>query len=295
MGNYSSSQNQTDPSKGNYGGSSQNNNNNSNNKYSSNAVSPSGGKGQNNGSTSSSRPGTNNQQNANQNSKFSPGFSPNSPNSPGPMDQSSLYSMPPASTAANNTDETISAVFKWDGGGKSVYITGTFNNWKMTEMHRSGNDFSYIQNVTKGAHHYRFIVDNQPSINKDVKHYEDPNRLPTNWIDFSDFSPYTGDENFFDKSKEQKLPDSEFHNNVPDVDDYTKEPPNLPPHLRHIILNKSSPNAEQMTLPTPQHVSLNHLYCTAIKDNMMVLGSTHRYKEKYCTVVFYALMPPSTQ
>jgi 5'-AMP-activated protein kinase regulatory beta subunit len=27
---------------------------------------------------------------------------------------------------------------------------------------------------------------------------------------------------------------------VPDIDDYNKEPPQLPPHLRHIILNKVS-------------------------------------------------------
>lgn len=46
-----------------------------------------------------------------------------------------------------------------------------------------------------------------------------------------------------------------------------------------------------MALPVPQHVSLNHLYCTAIKDGMMVLGATQRYKEKFFTVVFYSVMP----
>lgn len=37
---------------------------------------------------------------------------------------------------------------------------------------------------------------------------------------------------------ERKIPDSEFGQVIPDVDEYTKEPPILPPHLRHIILNK---------------------------------------------------------
>jgi 5'-AMP-activated protein kinase regulatory beta subunit len=49
-----------------------------------------------------------------------------------------------------------------------------------------------------------------------------------------------------------------------------------------------------LALPAPQTVSLNHLYCTAIKDNLMVLGATQRYKEKYITIVFYSVMPGSS-
>lgn len=70
-------------------------------------------------------------------------------------------------------------------------------------------------------------------------------------------------------------------------------PPALPPHLRHIILNKPTPTIDPQSLPVPQYVSLNHLYCTAIKDGMMVLGATQRYRDKYFTVVFYSVMHPS--
>ena len=55
-----------------------------------------------------------------------------------------------------------------------------------------------------------------------------------------------------------------------------------------------TPTTDPMALPIPQHVSLNHLYCTAIKDGMMVLGATQRYKEKFFTVVFYSVMPGTT-
>lgn len=72
-------------------------------------------------------------------------------------------------------------------------------------------------------------------------------------------------------------------------------PPALPPHLRHIILNKPTPTIDPQSLPVPQYVSLNHLYCTAIKDGMMVLGATQRYREKHFTVVFYSVMPPGPQ
>jgi hypothetical protein len=47
----------------------------------------------------------------------------------------------------------------------------------------------------------------------------------------------------------------------------------LPPHLRHIILNKPTPTIDPQALPCPQYVSLNHLYCTAIKDGMMVFNN----------------------
>ncbi|KAJ0397391.1 hypothetical protein ATCC90586_000916 [Pythium insidiosum] len=51
------------------------------------------------------------------------------------------------------------------------------------------------------------------------------------------------------------------------------------------------PSVDTRLLPVPQHVALNHLYCTAIKDGMMVLGVTQRYKQKFVTTVYYSLMP----
>jgi 5'-AMP-activated protein kinase regulatory beta subunit len=47
-------------------------------------------------------------------------------------------------------------------------------------------------------------------------------------------------------------------------------------------------------LPVPQRVSLTHLYCTAIKDGMMVPSMTHRYKAKHVTTVFYSVTPQSS-
>jgi len=78
-----------------------------------------------------------------------------------------------------------------------------------------------------------------------------------------------------------------------DIFHFYIRPPALPPHLRHIILNKPTPTIDPQALPVPQYVSLNHLYCTAIKDGMMVLGATQRYREKYFTIVFYSVMPTS--
>eukprot|EP01035_Chromulina_nebulosa_P020467 gene20467-26557_t len=146
-------------------------------------------------------------------------------------------------------DEIIPTVFKWDHGG---------------------NDFTYIHNLKRGKHAYKFIVDDEWRYSPDQPTIADIEGRINNYIDISEFSPYLGDEHFFDKSKDQKISDSEFHQYFPDIDDYTKEPPSLPPHLRHIILNKGSLTNDPLSLPVPQYVSLNHLYCTAIKDVMPV-------------------------
>ena len=57
-------------------------------------------------------------------------------------------------------EDMVPTVFRWEHGGRQVYITGTFNDWsRQIPMHRSGNDFTYIHNLRKGKHAFKFIVD----------------------------------------------------------------------------------------------------------------------------------------
>lgn len=212
-------------------------------------------------------------------------------------------------------DESVPTVFRWEHGGRQVYITGTFNNWsRQIPMHRSGNDFTYIHNLKRGKHAFKFIVDDEWRFAPDQPTVADIEGRINNFIDVSDFKAYTGDKDFekekaaaeygttaVDDAAEGETdevlsvgankPDKDgevFSHNMPDLDDYTREPPPLPPHLRHIILNKPPQLQDTAALPVPQHVALNHLYCTAIKDNMMVLGITQRYKTKFVTTVYYS-------
>jgi 5'-AMP-activated protein kinase regulatory beta subunit len=227
-------------------------------------------------------------------------------------------------------DNTVPTVFRWEHGGRQVYITGTFNGWsRQIPMHRSGNDFTYIHNLKRGKHAFKFIVDDEWRFAPDQPTVADIEGRINNFIDVTDFKPYTGDREF-EKEKAAadygyigddtvlsptvvgqddiaasastgdqsdgagsmaNRPDRDgevFSHTMPDMDEYTKEPPPLPPHLRHIILNKPPQLQDTAALPVPQHVALNHLYCTAIKDNMMVLGITQRYKTKFVTTVYYS-------
>jgi len=231
-------------------------------------------------------------------------------------------------------EDTVPTVFRWEHGGRNVYITGTFNGWsRQIPMHRSGNDFTYIHNLKRGKHAFKFIVDDEWRFAPDQPTVADIEGRINNFIDVTDFKAYTGDTDFESErhadhcsraaaaakvaaaaragpgaaaasladeassaggSKDRRRrgtadADGEVYGHVmPDLDEYTKEPPPLPPHLRHIILNKPPQLQDTAALPVPQHVALNHLYCTAIKDNMMVLGITQRYKTKSCTTVYYS-------
>jgi len=210
-------------------------------------------------------------------------------------------------------DDTVPTVFRWEHGGRQVYITGTFNGWsRQIPMHRSGNDFTYIHNLKRGKHAFKFIVDDEWRFAPDQPTVADIEGRINNFIDVTDFKPYTGDREFEKekaaaeygfiadeedasvtqpKDDDGTGPDRDgevFSQTMPDMDEYTKEPPPLPPHLRHIILNKPPQLQDTAALPVPQHVALNHLYCTAIKDNMMVLGITQRYKTKFVTTVYYS-------
>lgn len=251
---------------------------------------------------------------------------------------SSKQNLQPLDLASLTTaeDDTVPTVFRWEHGGRQVYITGTFNGWsRQIPMHRSGNDFTYIHNLQRGKHAFKFIVDDEWRFAPDQPTVADIEGRINNFIDVTDFKPYTGDREFereknaayYSQSRtvtsandggangadssdggngmigsNQTVqpdgssvmdtfvdPDGEvFTHHIPDVDEYTKDPPPLPPHLRHIILNKPPQLTDTAALPVPQHVALNHLYCTAIKDNMMVLGITQRFKTKFVTTVYYS-------
>jgi 5'-AMP-activated protein kinase, regulatory beta subunit len=210
-------------------------------------------------------------------------------------------------------DDSVPTVFRWEHGGRHVYITGTFNGWsRQIPMHRSGNDFTYIHNLKRGKHAFKFIVDDEWRFAPDQPTVADIEGRINNFIDVTAFKAYTGDKDFEREKAAAEYgvldndivtdeagpvheapgePDRDgevYSHNMPDVYDYTKEPPPLPPHLRHIILNKPPQLQDTAALPVPQYVALNHLYCTAIRDNMMVLGITQRYKNKFVTTVYYS-------
>lgn len=64
-------------------------------------------------------------------------------------------------SAAALDNDALPTVFKWDGGGKQVYISGTFSNWKALPMVKSHKDFVTIVDLPEGDHQYKFFVDGE--------------------------------------------------------------------------------------------------------------------------------------
>nr|XP_023013249.1 5'-AMP-activated protein kinase subunit beta-1 [Leptinotarsa decemlineata] len=164
----------------------------------------------------------------------------------------------PSTSRATHTP----TVFRWEGGGKNVYISGSFSNWQTIPMVKSYGDFVAIVDLPE--------VLKWENIKIKIEHV---------------FQALAKDsENIKDDSQK------EFGQEIPANKPWEKTsgPPILPPHLLQVILNKDTPlSCEPTLLPEPIHVMLNHLYALSIKDGVMVLSATHRYRKKYVTTLLY--------
>ncbi|GMR32591.1 hypothetical protein PMAYCL1PPCAC_02786, partial [Pristionchus mayeri] len=207
-------------------------------------------------------------------------------------------------------------VFKWHATGsvppKAVYICGSWDNWKRKiPLVKSSHDFSTIVDLVPGKHEYKFLVDgkwvvddNQPKTDNTLG--TENNVIGIDEADFEVFDALDKDlasSQAGEAMKSSNQPASHdtpndreleklrvFTQEIPEKKDFDKahNPPVLPPHLLQVILNKDTPvQCDPNVLPEPNHVMLNHLYALSIKDGVMVLSATHRYRKKYVTTLLY--------
>lgn len=202
-------------------------------------------------------------------------------------------------------NKKIPVVFKYMiKTAREVYLIGTFTSWKdKIQMIKSDGDFITIVDLPEGEHQYKFVVDgkwehdpNQPTVDDN---FNGKNNIVT--VKKSDFEVMDA----LAMDIQNQAPKS-ITNNIDDLsrsppgeysDDYPNsgvnvlpmdKPPYLPPQLLNIVLNKdTSVRCEPALLPEPNHVMLKHLYALSIRDGVMVLSSTFRYKQKFITTCFY--------
>ncbi|XP_074647778.1 5'-AMP-activated protein kinase subunit beta-1-like isoform X2 [Tubulanus polymorphus] len=194
----------------------------------------------------------------------------------------------------------LPTVFKWEGGGKEAYLCGSFSNWKTKiPMVKSKSNFYTIVDLPEGEHQYKFCVDgewvhdpNEKTKNNDVGTQN--NIIEVKQSDFEVFEALAADsiasKGISDKTSLSGSPPGDYSQEVPTRKPEQRGggPPLLPPHLLQVILNKDIPiSCEPTLLPEPNHVMLNHLYALSIKDGVMVLSATHRYRKKYVTTLLY--------
>ncbi|EDQ89638.1 uncharacterized protein MONBRDRAFT_25195 [Monosiga brevicollis MX1] len=185
----------------------------------------------------------------------------------------------------------------WTHGGQDIRIAGTFNHWgdpvKMTR--RPDGVFEAKLLLAPGSYEYKFIVD------REWKHDA---RLPTLRNSFGSVNnllqvalaqtelPHDALTDSFADIREDMAegragsPPGSYGQKVPDLRN-AKPPPRLPPQLLQCQLNADPPNNDPTQVKPPNHVMLNHLYALSIKDNVIVMGASHRYKQKFVTTVIY--------
>lgn len=208
-----------------------------------------------------------------------------------------LLSSSMSDCAENSASRKIPTVFRWndddDDDCQNVFLSGSFDNWKSRiPMARSESGFLTIVDIPEGTHQYKYFVDghwkclqNEPKV-EDVSGFQ--NNLVT--VKHSDFDVFKALD--ADAGIDESLSDQQWSQNIPQKDtgyNYLRaRPPLLPPHLLATVLNQCMPSSCDPTmLLEPNHVILNHLYTLSIKNGVLVLGSTYRYRRKYITTLLY--------
>jgi 5'-AMP-activated protein kinase regulatory beta subunit len=170
-------------------------------------------------------------------------------------------------------------------------------------MHRRGHEHTLVIDIPPGLHSYKYIVDDEWRINLDAPSATDAQGVINNTVVvqrtvFDDTPDDLSDSEEEDDNKQRVG----YGTVIPSQDEYIKDPPKVPPHLAHILLNNSVVT-EPTVLPLPQHVTIDHLYMYGSSrreiDDVIVTGITQRFKTKqhsgmgpkYVTTVYYSPKP----
>lgn len=161
----------------------------------------------------------------------------------------------------------------------------------------SEDDFSTVLDLRPGTYRFYFLVDEEKRYSSEYPTVLDSDGNLINYVEIPEYGIRP-----FELGEEIPIPVGSppgdivvtdldtFSQIIPHWDDVgrVEEPPALPPHLGEIMLNREPPmDSDRSVLQVPHHVGLHHLYALSIRDGIMVLATTHRYKRKYITVVYY--------
>ncbi|KAL9684338.1 hypothetical protein QQ045_021774 [Rhodiola kirilowii] len=200
------------------------------------------------------------------------------------------WTRPIAGYEDTSNEPGIPTVITWSYGGSHVAVEGSWDDWKTREtLQCSGKDFSLMKVLPSGVYHYRFIVDGQWRYAPDMPWAHDDDGNPYNILDLQDYVPE--DTESISGFEPPLSPDTTYDNLQLSSEEFAKEPPLVPPNLQMTVLNAPSLQTDIIPPPIsqPQHVVLNHLYMQKGKSSpsVVALGSTHRFRAKYVTVVLY--------
>ncbi|WCJ37380.1 5'-AMP-activated protein kinase beta-2 subunit protein [Euphorbia peplus] len=209
---------------------------------------------------------------------------------PGEIMHTQNYALSQNTTDSRNpVGENANAVMlTWSYDGKQVSVTGSWDNWDKREpLHRSGKDFVVMKMLPSGVFRYQFIVDEHLRYAPELPWECDDSGIAYNILDVQEDIPEAPES--LAEFELPPSPESSYNNETFIDNDFSKHPPEMPPHLHLALMNnkRSSSVESPQTLPRPWYAVLNHLYIQNNQGQPVALGSTHRFLQKYVTVVLY--------
>lgn len=217
----------------------------------------------------------------------------------------------------------IPTLIRWQGQAQAVSVTGTFNNWDprgdpLTKG-ASEDEFVLVLHLEKGKHEFKFIVDGQVRIDHTqpttattegvqnvivVRSPEEADALAANGGSNADADDAEGRDG---SGSNLNASDVQWGREETVFEETRKFPPLCPPHLCFTPLNTPpqmrcfgdapllpTTFGEDLTLPLPLHVTVNHVYFQR-RDRYFLMGVTTRFANKYSTVVFYKKLEQQQQ
>ncbi|XP_057985162.1 SNF1-related protein kinase regulatory subunit beta-2 isoform X2 [Hevea brasiliensis] len=184
------------------------------------------------------------------------------------------------------SEKLNAVIITWSYGGRQIAVTGSWDKWNKREhLHKVGKDFVILKMLPSGVFHYRFIVDDQLSYASDLPWECDDSGTVYNILDVQEDVPEAPES--LSEFETPPSPVTSYNNESLDNYDFSKQPPDIPPQLQLTLLNVQSAAESHQSLPKPRHAVLNHLYIQNNRGQPVALGSTHRFLQKYVTVVLY--------
>ena len=181
---------------------------------------------------------------------------------------------------------------------QTVYVAGTMNDWRSRPMASFGQDesnFVAIIDCVPGKYYYKFCVEGKWTHDESQPLMVSKTEVKANVMtvkpeDREVFEALACDS-FATKNIQPKYVSDTWTQRKPSFDEEMNNPPFLPPHLGHnSVLNhpERKDSSDPQLCPQPSsHVTLQHLYAQSIKDNLLVLAATTRYRKKCVTILYY--------
>ena len=225
----------------------------------------------------------------------------------------------------NKNNYKIPTMFEWSFKGNSVYLTGSFCNWKEFFLMKKDENgiFRLILDLNRGFHQYKFKIDNEWKYNTNFPTFNDHGNInnyidTTNWEISGEYENeeinnsyfFTSDIDLISFVKEKdinlKISDDFYKASVsfgtyfPKKNELYNFPPEFPYHLivNHIsvdIINTNKSKSKEKKLLDNLyiinkfcHEQINHLHLKKIKKEIPLrISMISRYRFKFVTFVYY--------